>query len=138
MNLSKNEILPLFNDWLIAWNEHDLDGVMKLMHQDIVFENWTGVKIEGKNTLRRSWTPWFLNHGNFKFIQEDLFFDENEQKMLFMWRLEWPSAFKPFMGKQEIRRGVDVLYFMDGKIIQKLTYSKTTVQIEGSPIQLNN
>jgi hypothetical protein len=132
VNLSRNEIFALFSEWLISWNEHDLDGVMKLLHEKIVFENWTGAKIEGKNTLRRSWTPWFLNHGNFKFIQEDLFFDENEQKMIFMWRLEWPSTLKPFAGKQEIRRGVDVLYFFDGKIIQKHTYSKTTVQIEGS------
>ncbi|MBW8331884.1 MAG: nuclear transport factor 2 family protein [Prolixibacteraceae bacterium] len=134
MNLSKSEILVLFNDWLMAWNEHDLDEVMKLMHEDIVFENWTDTKIEGKNTLRRSWTPWFLNHGNFKFIQEDLFFDEDEQKMLFTWRLEWPSALKPFIGKQEIRRGADILYFIDGKISQKLTYSKTTVQIDESQI----
>ncbi len=136
MNLSKDEVVFLFKEWLNKWNEHNLDGVMNLLHEDIVFENWTGARITGKNLLRKSWTPWFVNHGNFKFFEEDLFFDEADQKMLFMWRLEWPSQLLLYKGKQEIRRGVDVLHFTEGKIIKKYTYSKTTIQIEGLPISL--
>jgi len=138
MNLPRTKIVLLFNEWLIAWNEHNLDGVMNLFHQDIVFENWTGAKIVGKELLRKAWTPWFINHENFRFEVEGLFFDENEQKMLFMWRLEWPSRLTKYKGKDEIRRGVDVLHFKDGKLIQKHTYSKTTIQIEGLPISLEN
>ncbi|MFA5329070.1 MAG: nuclear transport factor 2 family protein [Prolixibacteraceae bacterium] len=134
MNLSKSEIVLIFKDWIKAWNEHDLNKVMLLLHEDIVFENWTGAIVIGKNLLRKSWTPWFANHGNFKFIEEDIFFDEQDQKMLFMWRLEWPSLLAAQKGKHEVRRGVDVIYFNDGKIIQKHTYSKTTVLIEGLPI----
>jgi hypothetical protein len=136
INLSRAEIFSLFNEWLIAWNEHDLDGVMKLFHENIVFENWNCARIVGKNLLKKSWIPWFSNHGNFKFIEEDLFFDEVEQKMLFKWRLEWPSYLNQYKGKREIRHGVDVLYFQDGKIIQKYTYSKTTIKIDGSSISL--
>lgn len=136
MNLTTPEIKLIFKEWLIAWNEHDLEGVMNLFHEDIVFENWTGVKIAGKKLLQQAWTPWFLNHGNFKFIEEDVFFDEKEQKMLFMWKLEWPSLIKPYLGKSEVRRGVDVLHFKDGKIIQKHSYSKTTIRIDGSIISL--
>jgi len=137
MNLSKSKILPLFNEWLLAWNEHNLNEVMKLFHDDIVFEHWTGTKVIGKDLLRKLWMPWFLNHGNFKFIEEDTFFDEEEQKILFTWRLEWPSQLKAYRGKPEIRRGVDVLYFEDGKIIQKHSYSKTTIQIDESSITLS-
>lgn len=138
MNLPRTKIVLLFNEWLFAWNEHNLDGVMNLFHEDIVFENWTGAKIVGKELLRKAWTPWFINHENFRFEVEGLFFDENEQKMLFMWRLEWPSRLTKFKGKDEIRRGVDVLHFKEGKLIQKHTYSKTTIQIEGLPISLEN
>jgi len=138
MNLPRTKIVLLFNEWLFAWNEHDLDGVMNLFHEDIVFVNWTGAKIVGKKLLRKAWTPWFINHGNFRFEVEGLFFDENEQKMVFMWRLEWPSRLTKYIGKHEIRRGVDVLHFKDGKLIQKSTYSKTTLQIEGLPISLEN
>lgn len=135
-SLSKVEILRLFKVWLTAWNQHNIDGVMELFHENIVFENWTGNTIIGKNVLRKSWAPWFVNHGNFKFIEEDVFIDEEEQKMLFRWRLEWPSQEKFFKGKQEIRRGADVLLFIDGKIISKYTYSKTTIHIESLPVSM--
>ena len=131
MNLTKAEIIILFKEWLTEWNNHNLEAVMRLLHEDIIFENWTGTIIEGKDLLKKSWTPWFLNHWNFKFIEEDLFFDEIEQKMLFMWRLEWPSQSRQYKGKQEIRQGVDVLYFQNGEIFRKYTYSKTTIKIDG-------
>ena len=136
MNLSKSEILRKFSTWLIAWNEHDLDGVMEFIHEEIVFENWNGVVVSGKNALQKAWLPWFIHHGNFKFINEDIFFDDLEQKMTFLWRLEWPSLEKFFKGKDEIRRGVDILYFLDGKIIKKYTYSKTNIQIDSRIIFL--
>jgi hypothetical protein len=44
---------------------------------------------------------------------------------------------KGFEGKPEKRRGVDVIQFRDGKIIQKLTYSKTTVEINGAKIRFS-
>lgn len=137
MSLSRAEILTKFNVWLTAWNEHDLEGVMKFMHEEIVFENWNGDVISGKDTLQKAWLPWFIHHGNFKFIKEDIFIDEQEQKMSFAWRLEWPSLEKSFKGNPEIRRGVDVLYFLDEKIIKKYTYSKTIIQIDSIPILLH-
>ena len=138
MHLSKTNAMLLFNEWLIAWNKHDLEGVMNLLHDEIVFENWNGAKIVGKKLLKKAWTLWFSNHGNFRFSEEGLFFDEDEQKMTFMWRLHWPSHLTMHKGKPEIRHGVDILYFKDGKLIEKHTYSKTTIQIEGLPISLEN
>ena len=136
MNLSRVEILRHFNVWLTAWDEHDLDGVMKFMHEDIVFENWNGIIVSGKSTLQKTWAAWFMHHGNFKFIKEDIFINEEEQKMTFQWRLEWPSLEAYYKGKPEIRRGVDLLHFLDGKILKKYTYSKTTIQIDSIPVSL--
>ena len=136
MNLSRVEILRHFNVWLTAWDEHDLDGVMEFMHEDIVFENWNGAIVSGKSALQKSWAPWFIHHGNFKFIKEDIFIDEQEQKMTFQWRLEWLSFEKKYLGKQEIRRGIDVLHLREGKICKKFSYSKTTVQIDSIPVTL--
>ena len=42
-----------------------------------------------------------------------------------------------FEGKPERRRGVDVLHFHDGNIIKKLTYSKTTLHIDGKRVRLS-
>ena len=51
--------------------------------------------------------------------------------------LEWRSLESGLEGKLETRRGVDVLHFKDGKIIKKLTYSKTTIEIEGKRVALS-
>ncbi|RYY74316.1 MAG: nuclear transport factor 2 family protein [Gammaproteobacteria bacterium] len=136
MNLSSPEIVANIKTWLQAWDAHDLDGVMELMHEDVVFENWTGQIIRGKSALRRAWTPWFLKHGNFRFIAEDIFVDDQAQKALFRWLLEWPSLESSYKGELETRRGVDVLHFQEGKIREKLTYSKTSLLIGDQSIQL--
>jgi ketosteroid isomerase-like protein len=137
MKLSKDEILKLIKDWLIFWDEHNLEGVMELMNEDVVFENWTGEIISGKSNLQRSWVSWFINHGNFKFTQNDIFVDEHEQKVLFSWTLNWPSMEKAFKGKSELRRGVDVLHFKDGKISNKYSYSKTMIHICSKQVSLS-
>jgi len=130
MSLSREEIKKAMKEWNFAWDNHDLEGVMKLFHDEVLFENWTGGKAVGKEALRKAWTPWFANHGGFRFTEEETFIDEKEQKVLYRWQLEWPSLEKGYEEKSEKRRGVDVLHFQDGKIIRKLTYSKTTIEID--------
>ena len=131
MSLSRNEIEKALKQWNLAWDKHDLEGVMALFHEEVVFDNWTGGKIRGKEALRKAWNPWFANHGNFRFVEEETFIDEKEQKVLYRWSLEWPSFESGNEGKPEKRRGVDVIHFEDGKIINKFTYSKTTIEIDG-------
>ncbi len=136
MKLTRDAIKQSLAEWNQAWNRHDLDAIMDLFHEDILFENWTGAKVEGKEALRNAWDQWFENHGDFRFTEEDTFIDESQQKVLYRWLLEWPSFEKGFEGQTEKRRGVDVIHFKDGKIIKKLTYSKTTLQIENERIRL--
>ncbi len=137
MVLKREEIINTMVEWEKHWNEHDIYGVMDLFHEEVVFEHWHGGRVQGKLNLFQSWAPWFNNHGGFRFTTEDLFVDEKVQKVLYRWRLEWPSLEKGFEGKPEKRRGVDVIQFQDGKIIEKLTYSKTTVEINGAKIRLS-
>jgi len=135
--LSRAEIEQALLGWQQAWNEHDIDGVMELFHDDVLFDNWTGGQARGKDALHRVWTPWFANHGGFRFTEEETFIDETEQKVLYRWRLEWSSSERGYEGRPERRRGVDVLHFQDGKIIRKLTYSKTTIEIDGKRVRLS-
>jgi uncharacterized protein (TIGR02246 family) len=136
MKLSCQELIKALQDWNQAWDNHDLDGVIALFDDDIQFENWTGAKVKGKEALRKAWTPWFTNHGGFRFIGEDTFIDVEEQKVLYRWLFQAPSLEKGLEGKTERRRGVDLLYFKNGKIIEKLTYSKTTIEIDGKRMPL--
>jgi len=131
MSLSRNEIEKALKQWQLAWDNYDLEGVMSLFHNDVVFDNWTGGRVIGEGALQKAWKPWFANHGNFRFVEEETFIDEKEQKVLYRWLLEWPSLERGYEGKPEKRRGVDVIHFKDGKIIKKFTYSKTTIEIDG-------
>ena len=136
MNLKKKEIKALLKQWNHAWENYDFDKVMALYHDDIYFENWNGAYIKGVEALKKAWKPWFDNHGNFKFMEEETFIDEDLQKALYRWVLKWPSMESGFKGKPETRKGVDVIHFKDGKIIKKLTYSKTTIEIDDKRISL--
>ncbi len=134
--LKREEIKEKLSRWNKGWDDHDLDAVMDLFHEDVIFENWTGALAKGKEALRKAWEPWFKNHGGFHFSEEDTFIDESAQKALYRWRLDWQSAEKGWEGKPEARRGVDVIHFEGGKIIRKYTYCKTTVEIGGNKVRL--
>ena len=120
--LTRDQIKKALAEWDQAWVKHDLKGVMKIFHEDIYFENWTGGRVKGKAALQQAWAPWFADHKGFRFNMEDLFIDETEQKALYQWQLDWPSGEKGYEGKPEQRRGLDILHFKDGKLINKLTY----------------
>jgi ketosteroid isomerase-like protein len=136
MKMTKEQIINTLEKWHRAWDNHDLEGILEFCHDDVLFENWTGGRANGKEALRKGWKPWFRNHGGFRFTPEDTFIDEDEQKVLYRWQLDWPSLEAGYEGKPEKRRGIDIFHFQDGKIIQKLTYSKTTLEIDGERVRL--
>lgn len=55
---------PFAERWLAAWNAHDLDAVMALFHDDVVFTSPLAVKVvpesdgvlHGKDALRAYWS----------------------------------------------------------------------------------
>ncbi|MCP3874954.1 MAG: nuclear transport factor 2 family protein [Desulfobacteraceae bacterium] len=137
MKLSRKEISAFLKEWNLAWANHDLDKVMTFSHDDVFFENWTGAYIKGTSALRNAWEPWFNNHGDFRFLDEETFIDETLQKVLYRWVLEWPSLEPGFEDRLEIRRGVDVIHLKDGKILNKLTYTKTSIEIDSQRLSLH-
>ena len=137
MNLSRIEMQKHFDKWLIAWNEHNLESVMEFIHEDIIFDNWNGRIISGKKNLEKAWSAWFDHDGHFQFKKEDVFIDEDEQKMTFTWLLDWPSFEKNYTAKPEKRRGVDILFLKEGKIYKKNTYSKTVVEIDSKKVSMH-
>ncbi len=136
MALSRDQLIAFMKKWNTAWDNYDIDGVAAGFTDDAVFENWTGGVLQGKEAIAKAWGPWFAHNGGFKFHFEDLFVDQAAQKVLFRWSLSWPSLEKAYEGKPEVRRGVDVITFKDGLISEKLTYSKTTLEIEGQRVAL--
>ncbi len=76
--LTKVEMRNILAKWYRFWNEHNLEGVMSLFHEDVIFESWSGAKVKGKKALFIAWKPWFENHENFQFIEDETFIDEEK------------------------------------------------------------
>ena len=133
--LSRPQLEAALARWQTAWNAHDLEQVMDLFDPDVLFETWTGACVRGRECLRRAWTAWFDQHDGFRFTEEDTFIDESEQKVLHRWTLDWKSTEPGHEGHPEQRRGVDILHFSNGRIVEKLTYTKTTVEINGQCVR---
>jgi hypothetical protein len=39
MSLTREEIKSLLEQWNLAWDSHDLEGIMKLFPNEVLFEN---------------------------------------------------------------------------------------------------
>jgi ketosteroid isomerase-like protein len=104
-----------------AFNRRDLDAVMSFFDERGVYEELTGVRHVGKAAVREAFVPQFRgDYGPIVFAEEDLFVDEAAGKALVSWvcRLE---------GKPGGWRGLDVLCFEDGLVVEKRTYTKADV-----------
>jgi hypothetical protein len=133
--MTRKEIESTMERWLDAWDRHDLEGVADLFEKNAVFETWTGLKIEGRDNIRKAWEKWF-DAGGFRFISEEMVIDELNQIVVFPWLYEGPA--KCFGGKTEKRRGIDLIRFENGLITEKVTYTKTTLEVEGRRITLTS
>ncbi len=132
--LSGKEIREKILIWIDAWNHHDLDKVMEWFHDDVEFIHWDGSRIRKRSFLKHAWRDWFIQQGDFHFDIQDILADEESQKASFTWTLSWPSRDPGYEGKDEIREGVDLLHFQEGKIISKQTFTKTLLIIDGSKV----
>ena len=75
----------------------------------------------GKDEVREGFLPQFRgDYGDIQFHTEDQFIDEVAQEALVRWlcTFEWK-------GTRRAWRGLDILRFRDGLIVEKLTYAKT-------------
>ena len=134
--LGKANIAAFVDEWLAAWNRHDLEGVLRGMADDVVFVHWNGRVVRGKPLLARVWQPWFAAHGDFHFELKSLCLDHAEQAFSFEWRLEWPSPEPGCVGQREVREGVDVIELRDGKVVSKRSYIKTVLTLGNRSIFL--
>jgi|OpeIllAssembly_1097287.scaffolds.fasta_scaffold76113_2 hypothetical protein len=45
--LSRKQLEVSLRKWNQAWSKYDLDGVMEIFHDEILFDNWTGGMAKG-------------------------------------------------------------------------------------------
>ena len=113
------EAIGRFNE---AFNRHDVDGVMRAMTEDCVFENTLpppdGERFEGQKQVRGFWERFFRSSSTAVFEAEEIFADGD--RCVVRWLYRWVNK----GGKPGHIRGVDVLRVRDGKVAEKLSYVK--------------
>jgi ketosteroid isomerase-like protein len=108
------DVVERFN---AAFNAHDVDAVMALMTEDVVFESTgpapDGGRVEGWADVRKTWEEFFASNPAAQFVAEEVF--TGGDRAVVRWRYEWGAGHV---------RGVDVMRVRDGKVAEKLSYVK--------------
>ncbi len=113
------ETIERFNE---ATNRHDVDGMMALMTDDVVFESTAppgGERREGQSAVRATWEALFRSAPSVVFETEEAFAagDRCVVRWLYRWAVDSP-------GEPGHVRGVDIFRVRDGKVAEKLSYVK--------------
>jgi ketosteroid isomerase-like protein len=112
-------IVSTFN---AAFNAHDVNRVMSMMTDDVIFENTfpapDGERYEGQAAVRAFWDRLFHNTPTAHFEEEDSF--TSDDRATVCWRYTWTDP----NGHQGHIRGVDVIRIRNGKISEKRSYVK--------------
>ncbi len=112
------ETVSAFN---AAFNAHDVDAVMRLMTDDVVFENTRpvpdGERHEGQAAVRAFWESFFQRSPKARFAAEESF--AAGDRCVVRWVYNWLRD-----GVPGHVRGVDVFRVRDGRVAEKLSYVK--------------
>jgi len=109
-----------------VWNGHDLNGILAMMTDDVVFEAsfgkdpW-GARVVGKPAVRE-----FL-HGMFTRIPDVRWDEHRHFACPDHVVVEWVTTGTPGGGTRYEVGGCDVLLLRDGKIAGKHSYRKSTL-----------
>jgi len=105
-----------------AFGIHDVEGVMRAMTKDCVFENTCpppdGDRFEGREAVRGFWERFFRSSPSAVFDTEEMF--ASGDRCVVRWTYRWVES----DGRRGHIRGVDLFRVRDGKVAEKLSYVK--------------
>lgn len=114
VTMATRETIDRFNE---VFNRHDVDAVMALMTDDVIFENTSpfpdGTRYEGQAAVRAFWEEFFAGAPQAHFETEEAIFAGD--RCVTRWVYSW--------GDGHIR-GADLFRVRDGKVAEKLSYVK--------------
>jgi ketosteroid isomerase-like protein len=104
-----------------AFDDHDVDAVMRAMTDDCVFESTSppsGERYEGQAAVRAFWEEFFGSTPTAHFDAEDVI--AAGDRCVVPWRFTWAND----DGSTGLVRGVDVIRVRDGRVAEKFAYVK--------------
>jgi ketosteroid isomerase-like protein len=111
-------VLGLMDRFTAAINAHDLDAVLALVTDDIVFESTSpppdGSRYEGRAAVAQVWGDLLAATPKARFAVEEQFSGGSERAVV-RWRYDWGDGHV---------RGVDIIRVRDGRLAESLAYVK--------------
>jgi limonene-1,2-epoxide hydrolase len=105
-----------------AFNRHDVEGMMRLMSDDCVFENTApapdGTRYSGKAAVTQFWQEFFSSSPDAHIEIEEIF--GMGLRCIMRWKYTWVDD----AGRHGHVRGVDIFAVQHGLIREKLSYVK--------------
>ena len=114
-----NETRATIERFTAAFNRHDVEAVMRLMTDDIVFENTSDGRFEGQAVVRALLTRAFELMAPGWFDTEDMVVVGDRCVVL------WTYTFNREEPERGHLRGVDVFRVRDGLVAEKFSYVKS-------------
>lgn len=119
---NKSDTLDLITRFNDALNAADVDGMMRLMTRDCIFENTApppdGERFEGQAAVGAFWEAFFRGSSGARIeIEEIAAWDD---RCVMRWTYRWTGA----GGEPGHIRGIDLYRVRDGLIAEKLSYVK--------------
>jgi ketosteroid isomerase-like protein len=130
MSDDEDRTLDLVRRFNEAFNQHDVEGVMQLMTDDVVFENTSGGRFEGQVAVRGLLTRAFELMAKGRFAAEGVF--AAGDRCLVQWTYTFNSE-KPDGGHV---RGVDIFRLRQGLVAEKFSYVKSEEFVQQLGLQL--
>lgn len=110
-------------DFTEAFNREDIDEVMSYFAEDAIYDEFNDVRHAGKAAIRAAFVPQFAGaFGRVRFHTEDMFLDVDAGKAMIRWVLTLEEE-----SRQGAYRGLDLLHFQGGKLVEKHTYCKAKI-----------
>ena len=113
-----------------AFNQHDVEAVMQLMTDDVVFENTSGGRFEGQAAVRGVLTRAFELMAKGRFETEDMFAAGDRCVV------RWTYTFDTEEPERGHVRGVDIFRVRDGLVAEKFSYVKSEAFVQQLGFQL--
>ena len=123
--MERKELEDLTLRFTEAFNRDDLDGVMSVMAEDAIYDEFNGRRSRGKQAIREAFVPQFRgDFGRIRFRTEDWFLEPESGKALIRWVCTLEND-----GRCSAWRGLDILRFENGLLAEKHTYAKASVPL---------
>ncbi len=112
-------------DFTEAFNRENIDEVMSYFADDAIYDEFNAVRHDGKDAIREAFVPQFRgDFGRMRFHTEDMFLDVPAGKALIRWLLTFEEGMRAAGW-----RGLDILHFEGGKLVEKHTYAKAKTPV---------